>query len=75
MMLIFYRQPLIRRVIGTKNRSQRRRRLERLRKRTIHLETIKEEDEDVWGDEDDDELPPFDDWYQQIAQRNGVQVR
>ncbi|PBK69926.1 hypothetical protein ARMSODRAFT_974989 [Armillaria solidipes] len=43
--------------------------------RTIHLETIKEEDEDVWGDEDDDELPPFDDWYQQIAQRNGVQVR
>lgn len=43
--------------------------------RTIHLETIKEEDEDVWGDEDDDELPPFDDWYQQIAQRNGMQVR
>ncbi|KAK0491302.1 hypothetical protein IW261DRAFT_80176 [Armillaria novae-zelandiae] len=43
--------------------------------RTIHLETIKEEDEDVWEDEDDDDLPPFDDWYQQIAQRNGVQVR
>ncbi|KAK0206827.1 hypothetical protein DFS33DRAFT_622607 [Desarmillaria ectypa] len=42
----------------------------------VHLETIKEEeDEDVWGDEDEDELPPFDDWYQQIAQRNGVQMQ
>lgn len=42
----------------------------------VHLETIKEEDEDAWGDEDEDEdaLPPFDDWYQQIAQRNGVHV-
>ncbi|KAK0461830.1 uncharacterized protein EV420DRAFT_131813 [Desarmillaria tabescens] len=41
----------------------------------VRLETIKEEEEDIWGDEDEDELPPFDDWYQQIAQRNGVQVQ